>query len=65
MAYDRTKKTSNPKKDIKISQECFFKIIFRSHGIGGFMVLCIHMLFKSIVDVMSLIYASRYHTILI
>ena len=58
------KKTSNPKKDIQISQECVIKMIFRSHGSGGFMVLCIHMLFKSIFDVISLIQASGYPKIL-
>ena len=36
-------------------------MIFRSRDSGSFMVPCIHMLFKSIFDVMSLIYSPQYH----
>jgi hypothetical protein len=40
------------------------KMIFRSCGRGSFMVPCIHMLFKSIFDVMSLIYSLIYKTLI-
>ena len=41
------------------------KMIVRSRGRGSFMVPCIHVLCKSIFDVMSLIYSPRYHKSLI
>ena len=73
MAYDRAKETSNPIKgyiNFTSIQYIDFPIlatnmIVRSQGCVGVMVPCMHMLFKSIFDVMSLIYSPRYHKTLI